>query len=108
MKHKVDWPSFCAAVAIIALVRRCVGALVLAQREQPRIIRAGNTILCTGGAGQLYRETTNPEIATGDGLAMASRAGVGQRVAEDGLEDPEAFLEWFEPAFLGDVNAGTR
>jgi len=52
----------------------CVG-IIGHDRRGPQIIWAANTILATGGAGQLYRETTNPEIATGDGIAIAYRAG---------------------------------
>lgn len=53
---------------------QCIGIIGHDKQRGPQIIWAVNTILATGGAGQLYRETTNPEIATGDGLAMAYRA----------------------------------
>jgi len=53
---------------------RCVGALALINNEL-QIIWAKRTILASGGAGQLYRESTNPKIATADGHAMAWRAG---------------------------------
>ncbi len=54
---------------------RCVGALVQHPTFGKMMVWAKETILCTGGAGQLYRETTNPDVATGDGHAMAFRAG---------------------------------
>jgi L-aspartate oxidase len=52
----------------------CIG-IVGHDSRSPQIIRAANTILATGGAGKLYRETTNPDVATADGVAMAYRAG---------------------------------
>ena len=55
---------------------KCIGIIGHDSQMGPQIIWAANTILATGGAGRLYRETTNPEVATGDGIAMAYRAGV--------------------------------
>jgi L-aspartate oxidase len=53
----------------------CIGIIGHDNHRGLEIIWAANTVLATGGSGQLYRETTNPQIATGDGIAMAYRAG---------------------------------
>ena len=58
----------------------CVGALVLDTATGEReVFWAESVVLATGGAGQVYRVTTNPAIATGDGLAAAWRAGAACR-----------------------------
>jgi L-aspartate oxidase len=61
---------------------RCRGALIVDQKHRPVVVWAKETILCTGGAGQVYRESTNPAVATGDGQALAYRAGVQLRDME--------------------------
>jgi L-aspartate oxidase len=60
----------------------CRGALVWNAHHGKTLIWAKQTILCTGGCGQIFRETTNPEVATGDGLAIAWRAGAELRDME--------------------------
>ena len=61
---------------------RCRGALVWSDQQGQTLVWAKQTVLCTGGTGQIYRETTNPEVATGDGLAIAWRAGAELRDME--------------------------
>lgn len=61
---------------------RCRGAILWNPHHGKMMVWAKQTILCTGGAGQLYRESTNPPVATGDGMAVAYRAGAELRDME--------------------------
>ena len=54
----------------------CVGAMTYHSRFGLQVIRARQTVLASGGAGMLWRETSNPPQATADGIAMAFRAGL--------------------------------
>ena len=61
---------------------RCRGALVWDRRRGASLVWARAVVLATGGAGQIFRETTNPAIATADGQALAYRAGAEVRDME--------------------------
>jgi len=68
------------AAALIAQDGACTGAIYADRHGRLHRAEASRTLLATGGAGQVFRETTNPAIATGDGIAMAFLAGA--RVAD--------------------------
>ena len=64
------------AVDTLRTSSRDVGGLLLLDPDGAAcVVRARAVLLATGGFGQLYQATSNPEIATGDGLALALRAG---------------------------------
>lgn len=78
--------------------RRCVGVSAMYLRTGDVVeLRASAVLLATGGAGQIYKHTTNPASATGDGVAMAIRAGVPLR--------DMAFVQ-FHPTALVATDAG--
>jgi L-aspartate oxidase len=70
------------ALDLLTYEGTCRGGLVWNRQHGKTLIWAKRTVLATGGVGQIYRETTNPEVATGDGLGMAYRAGAELRDLE--------------------------
>jgi L-aspartate oxidase len=80
---------------------RCVGAVVCQQAlKKVLIISARAVLLATGGAGRLYERTTNPAVATGDGMAMAFRAGADLIDMEFVQFHPTALFRKGAPQFL--------
>jgi L-aspartate oxidase len=87
----------CFAIDLILKNTECVGAKILDIKNREICdIFARATILATGGVGYVYQNTSNPEIATGDGIAIALRAGAK-------IEDME-FVQ-FHPTTLNKVGA---
>jgi L-aspartate oxidase len=76
--HRVDVEVREGWFALELLIERgrCNGVLALDPAGEPHYVRALDTVLATGGAGQCYAVTTNPTLSTGDGIALALRAGV--------------------------------
>lgn len=80
---------------------RCRGAwLADLTKQQSLTVSATHTVLATGGLGQLYWQTTNPTIATGDGMAMAQRAGCALRDMAFIQFHPTAFYHHGQVRFL--------
>lgn len=81
--------------------KNCYGAYVLNEANNEIYqITASFTCLCTGGAGHIYPFTTNPTVSTGDGVAMAYRAGCRIRNMEFYQFHPTALFADVKPAFL--------
>jgi L-aspartate oxidase len=98
-KENITVLDYHLAIDLITENNRCSGAYVLDQKTKEVLtFQSDFTLLATGGIGHLYGHTTNPMIATGDGIAMASRANAVIKEME--------FIQ-FHPTALYDASAGT-
>lgn len=101
IEKTINLTPFANTESLIVRDGRCVGVRFLDPvLRAPREIYAKAVIMCTGGAGQLYLHTTNPPVATGDGMAMAYFAGAEMADMEFVQFHPTALNLENAPRFL--------
>ena len=93
----------CFAIDLLVTEGRCAGVLIasgLDTESTKKVLYCRSIICASGGIGQVYRNTTNSEVVTGDGISMAYRAGAV-------LTDME-FVQFHPTAFYKPTNEGSR
>jgi L-aspartate oxidase len=98
--RRIELMEWTTSVDLIVENGRVVGATLLDGEGGLRVVQARSVLLASGGAGQVYSDTTNPAVATGDGIAMAYRAGAAVSDMEFYQFHPTAFSEPGAPRFL--------
>jgi L-aspartate oxidase len=93
----MEWTT---SVDLIVQDGRVAAATLLDGEGGLQVVQARAVLLASGGAGQVYSDTTNPAVATGDGIAMACRAGAAVSDMEFYQFHPTAFSSPGAPRFL--------
>ena len=100
-RRNITWLNRHFSADLVIVDGRCAGVVVLDEAAgERRVLGARAVVLATGGAGQLYARTTNPPSATGDGMAMAARAGAILEDMEFVQFHPTALYLPSSPPFL--------
>jgi L-aspartate oxidase len=97
---RIELMEWTTSVDLLVEGGRVAGATLLDGEGGLRVVLAGAVLLASGGAGQVYSDTTNPAVATGDGIAMAYRAGAAVSDMEFYQFHPTAFSAPGAPRFL--------
>ena len=97
---RIELMEWTTSVDLIVHGDRVAGATLLDGEGGLRVVYARAVLLASGGAGQVYSDTTNPAVATGDGIAMAYRAGAAVSDMEFYQFHPTAFSAPGAPRFL--------
>ena len=97
---QIELMEWTTSVDLIVEGGRVMGATLLDGEGGLRVVQAQAVLLASGGAGQVYSDTTNPAVATGDGIAMAYRAGAAVSDMEFYQFHPTAFSVPGAPRFL--------
>lgn len=97
---KIRFAENTRVAALVGTEGRVAGVDLVPENGAPCRVAARAVLIASGGAGQVYSNTTNPAVATGDGIALAAQAGAALADMEFYQFHPTAFFHEGAPRFL--------